>query len=187
MLVGEDVHVQHLRGDGTKVLRVDLAGGPEPIQRPLFGEEVGVVEIYTIGFTKHSAEGFFNKLRSANVTRLVDVRLNNVSQLAAFAKRDDLRYFLRELCDATYVHEPLLAPTQELLDGLKKHKGRWVDYERGFLALMADRQIENQVPKELFDDTTVLLCSEHTAERCHRRLVIEYLNDRWGGVEAVHL
>jgi uncharacterized protein (DUF488 family) len=145
------------------------------------------VEIYTIGFTKHSAERFFEKLRSANVTRLVDVRLNNVSQLAGFAKRDDLRYFLRELCNTTYVHAPLLAPTQELLDALKKHKGRWVDYERDFLALMADRHIEDQDPKGLFDGTTVLLCSEHTAEHCHRRLVVEYLNDQWGGVEAVHL
>lgn len=145
------------------------------------------MEIYTIGFTKHSAERFFEKLKSADVTRLVDVRLNNVSQLAGFAKRDDLRYFLRELCQATYVHEPLFAPTQELLDGLKKHKGRWVDYERDFLTLMTHRHIEDQVPKELFDGTTVLLCSEHKAEHCHRRLVVEYLNERWGGVEAVHL
>ena len=145
------------------------------------------MEIYTIGFTKHSAERFFEKLKSAGVTRLVDVRLNNVSQLAGFAKRDDLRYFLRELCEAAYVHEPLLAPTQELLDGLKKHKGRWVDYERDFMALMTDRHIEDHIPKDLFDGTTVLLCSEHTADHCHRRLVVEYLNDRWGGVEAVHL
>ncbi|MDP9458781.1 MAG: DUF488 domain-containing protein [Actinomycetota bacterium] len=145
------------------------------------------MEVYTIGFTKHSAESFFEKLKHAEVTRLVDVRLNNVSQLAGFAKRDDLRYFLKELCDAAYVHEPLLAPTPELLAGYKKHKDRWVDYERDFLALMAGRRIEERVPKQLFDGVSVLLCSEHTPERCHRRLVVEYLNDRWGGVEAVHL
>lgn len=145
------------------------------------------MEIYTIGFTKHGAGDFFETLKRAGVTRLVDVRLNNVSQLAGFAKRDDLRYFLDRICGATYVHEPLLAPTQAMLDDYKKRKGSWVDYEHAFLDLMAERRIESQVPKELFDGVTVLLCSERTAEHCHRRLVVEYLSDRWGGVEAVHL
>lgn len=145
------------------------------------------MEIYTIGFTKHTAEEFFEKLKSAGIRRLVDVRLNNVSQLAGFAKRDDLRYFLRRICAAEYLHEPLLAPTQDLLDDYKKRKGKWVDYEVAFLDLMAGRHIENMIPKELFEPATVLLCSEHTAEHCHRRLVVEYLDDRWGGVDAVHL
>lgn len=145
------------------------------------------MEIYTIGFTKHNAEGFFGKLRGAGVTRLVDVRLNNVSQLSGFAKRDDLRYFLRELCEADYVHQPLLAPDQELLDDYKKNKGSWATYEVGFRSLMEHRRVEEQISKELFDGVTVLLCSEHTAEHCHRRLVVEYLNDRWGGLRAVHL
>lgn len=145
------------------------------------------MEIYTIGFTKHSAEEFFETLRRASVTRLLDVRLNNVSQLAGFAKRDDLRYFLDRICGASYVHEPLLAPTQTMLDDYKKQKGSWADYERAFLDLMAERRIENRVPKELLDGVTVLLCSEDTPEHCHRRLVVEYLDDRWGGVQAVHL
>lgn len=145
------------------------------------------MEIYTIGFTKHSAEGFFEKLKGAGITRLVDVRLNNVSQLAGFAKRDDLRYFLRELCGAEYIHEPLLAPSQRLLDEYKKSKRSWEDYELGFLALMEQRRLEEAISKDLFDCATVLLCSEHTADHCHRRLVIDYLNDRWGGLHAVHL
>ena len=145
------------------------------------------MEIYTIGFTKHTANDFFESLKRAGVTRLVDVRLNNVSQLAGFAKRDDLRYFLDKICSANYVHEPLLAPTQEMLDAFKKAKGSWAAYETAFCDLMAQRRIEVQIPKELFDGVTVLLCSELTPEHCHRRLVVEYLNDRWGGVEAVHL
>lgn len=145
------------------------------------------MEIYTIGFTKHSAESFFGKLKKAGATRLVDVRLNNVSQLSGFAKRDDLSYFLRELCDADYIHEPLLAPDQDLLDDYKKHKGSWATYEVGFRALMERRRVDERISKELFDGVTALLCSEHTAEHCHRRLVIEYLNDRWGGLRAVHL
>jgi uncharacterized protein (DUF488 family) len=118
---------------------------------------------------------------------VVDVRLNNVSQLAGFAKRDDLRFFLAEICGAEYVHEPRLAPTQELLDAYKKAKGDWDDYQRRFLQLLADRRIETELDRRLFDVPTALLCSEPTAEHCHRRLVLEYLKGTWGDVQAIHL
>jgi uncharacterized protein (DUF488 family) len=145
------------------------------------------VEIYTIGFTQTTAEHFFGRLRAVGVRRLLDVRLNNSSQLAGFAKAKDLPYFLRELVGATYEHEPLLAPTQELLDEYKKRKGDWESYERRFLALMAERQIERALSPAEFELPTALLCSEATAENCHRRLVCEYLADRWSGVRPVHL
>ncbi|MEO8493850.1 MAG: DUF488 domain-containing protein [Planctomycetota bacterium] len=145
------------------------------------------MEIFTIGFTQSTAERFFGRIKAAGVRRLVDVRLNNVSQLAAFAKRDDLRYFLRELCQADYVHEPLLAPSQDILDAYKKHKGDWNIYEPAFLQLMADRRIELKLDRESFRTPSVLLCSEATAECCHRRLVLEYLQEKWGDVEIVHL
>ena len=145
------------------------------------------MEVYTIGFTKTTAAEFFGKLKQAGIRRVVDVRLNNVSQLAGFAKRDDLKFFLAEICGAEYVHEPLLAPTQDILDAFKKDKGSWDEYERRFLQLMADRQIETAIPPSLFDIPTVLLCSEPTAQRCHRRLVLEYLNGKWGDVRAIHL
>lgn len=145
------------------------------------------MEIYTIGFTQKSARQFFELLKSHGIGRLLDVRLNNVSQLAGFSKRDDLAYFLRELVGAEYEHEPILAPTQELLDAYKKQKGTWSDYERDFNALMAERQIEKRIDPDLFAMPTVLLCSEATPEHCHRRLVIEYLDEHWGDVRAVHL
>lgn len=145
------------------------------------------MEIYTIGFTKTTAADFFGRLKKAGIRRLIDVRLNNVSQLAGFAKRDDLAYFLRELCDVGYVHEPLLAPTQELLDSLKKHKGAWQAYETGFMQLLKERHVEERLTPEYFEGPSVLLCSEHTAEHCHRRLAVEYLDTRWGNVHAVHL
>ncbi len=145
------------------------------------------MEIYTIGFTQTSAAEFFGKLKQAGVRRLVDVRLNNVSQLAGFAKRDDLKYFLAEICGVEYGHEPRLAPSQEILDAYKKEKGSWDEFERRFLQLMADRQIEAVIDCSLFDVPTVLLCSEPTAEQCHRRLVVEYLDSQWGDVRAVHL
>lgn len=145
------------------------------------------MEVYTIGFTKRTAADFFGALKQAGVRRLVDVRLNNSSQLAGFTKREDLPYFLKEICGAEYVHQPLLAPTQDLLDDLKKRKGSWEDYERRFFELLEQRKVEEKLDRRLFDIPTVLLCSEATADRCHRRLVLEYLAKRWSGIDIVHL
>jgi uncharacterized protein (DUF488 family) len=145
------------------------------------------MEVFTIGFTQKSAAQFFQTLKQAGIKRLIDVRLNNVSQLAGFAKREDLAYFLRELCGVEYIHEPLLAPTQELLDEYKKKKGAWSDYEVRFLRLMSDRKIEEQLPSNLFSGPAVLLCSEPTAEKCHRRLVLEYLQTKGVDIQPVHL
>lgn len=144
------------------------------------------MRVFTIGFTKKSAEVFFSKLRSSGAKRIVDVRLNNVSQLAGFAKRNDLQYFLREVCDMDYVHEPALAPTQDMLDRYKKTKGVWSVYEREFLELMRTREIERVVSRDVLSEGC-LLCSEDKPHHCHRRLVAEYLEARWGDVEVVHL
>ncbi len=145
------------------------------------------MEIYSIGFTQKTAEQFFGRLREAGIKRLLDVRLNNKSQLAAFTKRNDLPFFLRELCGADYIHEPLLAPTKEILDDYKKRKGSWQEYETRFFALLAERKIEDKIDRNLFEQPTVLLCSEPTAEYCHRRLVLEYLQEKWGDIEIVYL
>jgi uncharacterized protein (DUF488 family) len=146
------------------------------------------MEIFTIGFTKTTAEDFFGRLKSNRIERLLDVRLNNRSQLAGFAKRDDLAFFLRELIEASYEHAPLLAPTEEILNAYKR-KGAmpWSEYEDRFLALMQERRIESELDKASFERRTVLLCSEDTPDRCHRRLVAEYLADHWGGIEIIHL
>lgn len=145
------------------------------------------MEVYTIGFTKRTAADFFGTLRRAGVKRLLDVRLNNSSQLAGFTKKEDLPFFLKEICGAEYIHEPLLAPTQDVLDDYKKRKGSWQDYERRFLQLMEQRRIEEKIDRRLFEAPTALLCSEATAQHCHRRLVIEYLSNKWGDIKAVHL
>lgn len=142
--------------------------------------------IHTIGFTKTSARCFFTKLRQSGAKRLVDVRLNNSSQLAGFAKKDDLRFFLESICQMEYMHVPALAPTQEMLDAFKKRKGDWSTYEQRFMALMAERRIEDAVPEEQIADSC-LLCSEATPEHCHRRLVAEYLKSKWAGVEIDHI
>jgi uncharacterized protein (DUF488 family) len=144
------------------------------------------MKIFTIGFTKKSARTFFTKLRESGTQQVVDVRLNNVSQLAGFAKKDDLQFFLREICHMDYVHLPILAPTAEMLDTYKKKKGEWSAYERDFLALMKSREIENNITREQISDGC-LLCSEEKPHHCHRRLVAEYLREKWTDLEIVHI
>lgn len=144
------------------------------------------MRLYTIGFTKNSASQFFETLRAAGVARVVDVRLNNISQLAGFAKKHDLAYFLDKICAIEYGHVPLLAPTQQILDSYKKHGGEWDEYERKFLQLMKERRIETACAQEL-RDADCLLCSEEKSDHCHRRLVAEYLAAHHDEMRIQHL
>jgi uncharacterized protein (DUF488 family) len=142
-------------------------------------------EVFTIGFTRKSASVFFEMLRDAGVKRVVDVRLNNVSQLAGFSKKDDLRYFLKEILGVDYIQLPLLAPTKDIRTQYK-NSGSWPDYERDFLALMAERLIEDQIAPAVIAGGC-LLCSEDQPHHCHRRLVAEYLRRKWGRLNITHL
>ncbi len=144
------------------------------------------MKVQTIGFTKTSAERFFTRIQKAAPRRVLDVRLNNVSQLAGFAKKDDLKYFLKAICGVDYVHRSELAPTQELLDAYKKDGGDWSTYEKSFLDLMAKRHVEDVIPREQLDGAC-LLCSEDKPHHCHRRLVAEYLRSKWGDLSIEHL
>lgn len=142
--------------------------------------------VFTIGFTKKPARRFFSLLRESGAQRLVDVRLNNVSQLAGFAKRDDLVYFLSEICGIEYVHVPDLAPTREMLDDYRKRRIDWATYEARFLDLMQERRIDERISRDIVSNGC-LLCSEDKPHRCHRRLVAEHLKRRWGSVDITHL
>ena len=144
------------------------------------------VRLLTIGFTKKTAREFFTRLGEAGVRRVVDIRLNNASQLAGFTKKDDLAFFLREIGGIDYVHRPDLAPTEEILAGYKKKVIGWPEYERRFNALLAERRPETHMaPEEM--DLACLLCSEPTPAKCHRRLVAEYLQRLWPNVIVTHL
>lgn len=145
------------------------------------------IEIFTIGFTGKPAKRFFELLKNSGAKRILDVRLNNVSQLAGFAKRDDLKYFAQEICDMEYLHILELAPTKKMLDDYKKKNGDWEVYEKQFLNLMKDRHIEASISKEKINKSC-LLCSEDKPDQCHRRLVAEYLKIHWNeGVSIKHL
>ena len=144
------------------------------------------MKLFTIGFTQKSAEAFFSAVKKSGAERIVDIRLNNTSQLAGFAKQDDLRYFLREICGVDYHHEPRLAPTADILDDYKKKRIVWNEFERRFVDLIRQRQIEKTISKEILSNAC-LLCSEATPDQCHRRLVAEYFSACWGDVEVRHL
>lgn len=142
--------------------------------------------LFTIGFTRTSAREFFTKLEEAGVGRIIDIRLRNTSQLAGFAKCQDLRYFLDAICGVGYVHRPELAPTKELLTGYKKDEISWDRYEEQYLALAKRREMASKLAQDLRDGDC-LLCSERTPEHCHRRLLAEHLRDEIGGLEICHL
>ncbi|NER99582.1 MAG: DUF488 domain-containing protein [Symploca sp. SIO1B1] len=144
------------------------------------------INLFTIGFTQKTAQKFFNLLQQADIKTVIDTRLNNVSQLAGFTKKADLEYFLKTIGNIDYVHILDLAPTKDILDEYKKNKGDWDTYEQKFLQLLANRKIEQKVSPELIDGAC-LLCSEAKPHQCHRRLVAEYLNDKWGNVRICHL
>ncbi|WP_414549204.1 DUF488 family protein [Anabaena sp. CCY 0017] len=144
------------------------------------------VNLFTIGFTQKTAQKFFETLVNSGVKRVIDTRLNNVSQLAGFSKKSDLEYFLQKIGNIEYIHSIELAPTKDILDEYKKNKGDWEVYEQKFFQLMAEREIEKKINPEILDGGC-LLCSEAKPHHCHRRLVAEYLNGKWGNIKICHL
>ncbi|MDQ5985449.1 MAG: hypothetical protein CSYNP_01159 [Syntrophus sp. SKADARSKE-3] len=144
------------------------------------------ITLFTIGFAKKSAEVFFTRLIENNVKRVIDIRLHNTSQLAGFAKKEDLMYFLRAIGGIDYQHAPILAPTEEIFEAFKKNKGDWSVFEKDFLTLMASRKIEKHLTPELLHQAC-LLCSEETPRYCHRRLVGEYLQRKLRHVDIRHI
>jgi uncharacterized protein (DUF488 family) len=145
---------------------------------------ISKARLSTIGFTQTTAKHFFERLMRAGVKKIVDVRLNNTSQLSGFAKSADLAFFLRSIGEIDYVHEPSLAPTETMLKTYRRGESGWEAYETHFRELLKARAVEQSLTPEMLDGAC-LLCSESTPHRCHRRLVCEYLNEKWNGALQV--
>ncbi len=146
------------------------------------------MKIYTIGFTQKSAETFFELIKKNEIELLIDIRLNNVSQLAGFAKGKDLEYFLKTICNCNYVHDVAFAPTKELLDGYRAKKISWQAYEDYFPQIMSGRKIEDRFERLYAKNKRIcLLCTEPVPDKCHRRLVSEYLRDKIGDIDIIHI
>ena len=146
------------------------------------------MKLYTIGFTQKTAKEFFELIKRNEIELLIDIRLNNVSQLAGFAKGKDLEYFLKEICNCGYVHDDLFAPTKELLDDYRAKKISWDKYEEVFSEIISGRKIADRFKKLYTNNEKIcLLCTEPAPQQCHRRLVAEYLKDNIDGVEIIHI
>lgn len=145
------------------------------------------MDLFTIGFTQTSAEEFFESLKKNHIKTLIDVRLNNSSQLAGYAKKNDLKYFLKVICDVDYIHLLDLAPTKDILDKFKKQKNMsWTEYEKSYLDLINNRKIEKKLSPQLFENGC-LLCSEKKPHHCHRKLLADYLSQKWQNITIKHL
>ena len=144
------------------------------------------MKLFTIGFTGTSARNFFARLKNAGVRTILDTRLNNVSQLAGFAKRDDLEFFAESIAGSRYKCLPVLAPTKDILDAYRKKAIDWPEYERRYRSLIAERGVERSIVKTDLDGGC-LLCSEAKPHHCHRRIAAEYLKENMGDIEIVHL
>lgn len=146
-----------------------------------------MIELFTIGFTQKKAEQFFGLLKQHGVTMLVDTRLKPDVQLSGFAKRNDLHFFMREIVGGSYIHLPNLSPTPEILDTYRADKD-WRQYEVRFNALLDQRDIPEVLDRAMFErERCCLLCSEHLADKCHRRLVAERMAAEWAPVTITHL
>lgn len=143
--------------------------------------------IYSIGTSEKSAEEFFNLLKESNITKIIDIRRHNTSQLAGFSKKDDLRYFLKEICNAEYEHETSIATPETLLNKYKKDHD-WAYYEKEFNKLLRDPSLKTTYNKMLEDKHTIcLLCSENKPDKCHRRLILEYIKNNIQDIKIIHL
>ena len=144
------------------------------------------MELYTVGFTKKTAKEFFELLTKNKIKRVIDIRLNNKSQLAGFAKGEDLKYFLEEIGNIEYVYMPEYAPPKELLKGYRDKEISWEEYESQYHKTLRDREILKNIDWALFD-RGCLLCSEESATNCHRRLLAEHLATSNKKIKIKHL
>lgn len=149
-------------------------------------ENQNAIKLFTLGFAQKSAEQFFKILKAAGVKKLIDIRLNNESQLAGFTKMKDLKYFLKEICEIAYEYRPEFAPTKDILNAYKKKEMSWQEYEVKYNRLLEERDAYALIcPEEL--NMACFLCSEPKADACHRRLLAEYFNMKFKELEIVHL
>lgn len=144
------------------------------------------IKLYTIGFTKKTADKFFRLLEDNAVKKIIDIRINNTSQLAGFAKGVDLEFFAKKILAIPYVYRPDLAPTKDLLKRYRENATPWSEYEEEFLKLMQDRDILTSIESTDLDGA-VLLCSEDQPDECHRRLLAEYLQEKYPEISIFHL
>jgi len=144
------------------------------------------LDLFTIGYTKKSAEKFFGIISENKIEIVADVRLYNSTQLAGFSKSWDLKYFLKQICNCSYIEMQEFAPTRSLFDNYKKGYIKWHEYERVYNEFLNTRA--NLDFFGAFQNKRIcLLCAEDTPECCHRRLLAEKIAITYDNVTIVHL
>ena len=144
------------------------------------------MNLFTIGFTGKSAEKFFGLLKSSKATKLIDIRINRTSQLAGFAKEQDLKFFLPKLAGMDYFVREDLAPTKELLSSYRDKEINWEEFAQKYQELLKQRGSLESLDSEVFDNA-VLLCSENEPEKCHRTLLAELISKKFVGLQISNL
>ena len=142
--------------------------------------------LFTIGFTKKNAKEFFGLIKKNEISLLVDVRLNNQSQLAGFTKKNDLMYFLETICNCSYIHKSQWAPNEQILKDYKNKIITWNDYDKKYISLLEARNIEQYFSPEKYNNSC-LLCSEPEPTQCHRRLLAEFFQKKNPNITINHL
>lgn len=145
-----------------------------------------MIKLYTIGYAGKSAEEFFRLLKSSGAKKIIDIRLNNKSQLSGFAKGSDLKYFAKQIAGIDYQHVIDFAPSDVLLKRYRKKEMSWAEYEVEYLKLICSRDIAQKIDWDQLH-LSCLLCSEHLPDHCHRRLLAEYLQRMNRNVVIKHL
>jgi uncharacterized protein YeaO (DUF488 family) len=143
-------------------------------------------KLYTIGFTGKSAEQFFSLLKESKASRLIDIRINRTSQLAGFAKEQDLKFLVPELTNMDYVVREELAPTKDLLASYRKKEIAWDEFAENYQHLLKNRLVHNAFSLEDFSNS-ILLCSEKEPEKCHRTLLANALIEQFPSLEIINL
>jgi uncharacterized protein YeaO (DUF488 family) len=144
------------------------------------------MKLFTIGFTGKSAEKFFGLLETSKASKLIDIRINRTSQLAGFAKEQDLKFFLPKLIGMDYVIREDLAPTKELLASYRNKEINWDEFADKYSELLKQRGVIDSLNSELFDNA-VLLCSENEPEKCHRSLLANLINKKFPNFQVTNL
>ncbi len=133
--------------------------------------------IFTIGFTKKSAEQFFDILQKNEIDLIADVRLNNKGQLAGFTKERDFKYFL-SLFKIDFIHLINFAPTKGLRNSYHSDWNYEI-YKNNYIKLLNSRDaVTNLVKLNLPYNNICLLCSEPEADKCHRSVAAEEISKK---------
>lgn len=140
------------------------------------------MKVFTIGINNKSAEQFFRLLSDNKIIKIIDIRLNNTTQLCGFSKMNDLKFFLKRILNIEYEYISDFAPTKDIMVSYRENKD-WNKFKTDYLKLLENRKVKESYQNYDFRNTC-FLCSEDDADNCHRKILSEFLDN---SAEIIHL